>query len=565
MKTHHWILPMLATMLLVGWLAACSGDDPVAPEGDRTPPIVIQSWPSDGVGGVDVDDEIYVTFSKAMDTASVEDAISLAGGTVTGTSWSSDRELIISHTDFARGALVAFTLGRGAKDMAGNGLAAPYTAEFLVESDHLVLMGMSPEDGTTGVPVNTGIVLRFDETVWHNEISDRVRVHEVGSAVAIPFTVGSLDGSPRLLQPVDPLPAETVIQVEIPEDLPAYSGKTPAAAIAFSFTTGSDSDTTPPSIIAAHPANGSTHVSPDQGYLRFTFDEAVDTGSVRFNPANFALFMMMSAGGFSSHPYWSEGNTVATLELPSGLPDGLPICMTIEGIRDLNGVEQTEPFSYEIRVAGTADYLPIVDGTLVLELGEWEEGVVGNDEPQDSGQIERPFMIRELDDGYFRELELEFSMVETGLWTGFRKTSSALQLTGREDGPVKSIDFTPPLTILPLPFSAGTWTASATTGVGDEVHALQGRVLARGDHYSDLVSVVVKDAWVAVLQSGIARGSVPVSARVDTVVYGPTVGACLITSEETDIALNRWRREGFMRMYLDPTEKDKVAEFLRRR
>ncbi|MDP3500580.1 MAG: Ig-like domain-containing protein, partial [Myxococcales bacterium] len=78
---------------------------------------------------------ISITFSEAMSQASVQGAFSITspvgfnGGTF---SWNRNTMTYTPPAFFAYGQLVTFSVGTGAQDLAGNGLAATYTSSFRI-------------------------------------------------------------------------------------------------------------------------------------------------------------------------------------------------------------------------------------------------------------------------------------------------------------------------------------------------------------------------------------------------------------------------------------------------
>ena len=109
---------------------------------DTTPPTVSVTNPVDGATGVFVDGSIRITFSETMDAATVnpttfvlEDAnhtpvltsVSYAGNVVTFTP--------INPQPLAHSTVYTATITTGAKDLAGNALAADHSWSFTTETD----------------------------------------------------------------------------------------------------------------------------------------------------------------------------------------------------------------------------------------------------------------------------------------------------------------------------------------------------------------------------------------------------------------------------------------------
>lgn len=111
---------------------------------DMTAPSVVSTFPADTTTGLATSVTAQVTFSEAMDQATMVSAFSISPA-VTGTfSWNVPGDVLT----FAPGAALAeqtaysVTIGTSAADMAGNTLAAPYSFSFTT--------GRSSDDGVCG-------------------------------------------------------------------------------------------------------------------------------------------------------------------------------------------------------------------------------------------------------------------------------------------------------------------------------------------------------------------------------------------------------------------------------
>lgn len=111
--------------------------------GDTIAPRVLGVTPADGSTGLDANTKLEVTFSEAMDTASVASAMALTDLTLSNLTltWNSDHTVLsIKANDgfaYASGNNTTFApktfnlqLSTVAKDLAGNGLASAYSSNF---------------------------------------------------------------------------------------------------------------------------------------------------------------------------------------------------------------------------------------------------------------------------------------------------------------------------------------------------------------------------------------------------------------------------------------------------
>jgi hypothetical protein len=145
-------------------LVSC-GDDPVSDNKDKTPPTVTSTLPADGDSTVSPGSQIRVTFSEAMDPASMIASTLVLDPPVAGTVGYANRILTLTPS----GALdtnVAYlaTVTTAAKDTAGNALAAAYSWEFTTYLDTIrpTVTATTPPDGDS-TTANSVIVVVFSE------------------------------------------------------------------------------------------------------------------------------------------------------------------------------------------------------------------------------------------------------------------------------------------------------------------------------------------------------------------------------------------------------------------
>lgn len=119
--------------------------------GDTTPPTVLSTNPTNNAKDVDKTTKVTITFSEAMEKATTEGSVTVSPGTITNKTWSGDTSLILTIT-MTEGQTYTVTVGTGAKDLAGNQMAAPYTFNFTTRS------GSTPpptDDRILGLDVTT--------------------------------------------------------------------------------------------------------------------------------------------------------------------------------------------------------------------------------------------------------------------------------------------------------------------------------------------------------------------------------------------------------------------------
>lgn len=135
-RSNAGAIAVLATISALA-IAACGGGSggaapPAAP--DITPPAAQSSAPAASASAVPTTAVISVTFSEAMDAATLSAAsfsLSAAGVAVAGSvSVSGNTALFTPAAALAGGTLYAVTVSTGAKDLAGNALVAEHVWSF---------------------------------------------------------------------------------------------------------------------------------------------------------------------------------------------------------------------------------------------------------------------------------------------------------------------------------------------------------------------------------------------------------------------------------------------------
>ena len=101
---------------------------------DTTAPTVVSTSPAAGATGVPLDAEICVTFSEPMDQAAAEGAFTIPSPPERNAGvrfWRAPETLCFDGAyDIAYNDVVQIAVGTGARDLAGNPLAAPFASTF---------------------------------------------------------------------------------------------------------------------------------------------------------------------------------------------------------------------------------------------------------------------------------------------------------------------------------------------------------------------------------------------------------------------------------------------------
>ena len=101
--------------------------------GDTTPPTVLSTNPQNNAKDVDKTTKVTITFSEAMGKTATESSVTVSPGTITNKTWSDDASLILT-IDITDGQTYTVTVSTGAKDQAGNQMAALYIFSFTTKA-----------------------------------------------------------------------------------------------------------------------------------------------------------------------------------------------------------------------------------------------------------------------------------------------------------------------------------------------------------------------------------------------------------------------------------------------
>jgi len=224
----------------------------------------------------------------------------------------------------------------GITDLAGQ--AIPYwgptfTTGLGAVTSAPVVVGVSPADGTVGVPVNGRVDVLMSAPVSLASVgSEAIAVSAGGMVVSGAISVSS-DRMTVTFVPGSLLAASTTYAVTVSGITDqAGNGMAPFASV---FTTGTSevADTTYPSVSGASPANGATGVSVTSSIV-LTFNEALDPTTVNNGTVQISA---SGYGGVLAGSYAVNGAVVTFTPL-TALPGSATIQVRVyNGVADLSG------------------------------------------------------------------------------------------------------------------------------------------------------------------------------------------------------------------------------------
>lgn len=251
-------IPQFALLLaILAGLVLTACQIVVAP--DVIPPTVASVVPADAATDVAINSSVVATFSEGMDAATItaDTFILTAGATgVAGAVAYDAASMTASFTPAANlepSTVYTATIGIGAKDAAGNALAAAMTWSFttgvFVDTTAPTVVSTSPADGANGVSTGSAISFTFSEAVNPATLTGNVALSPT-AAGAVTIDVTNMIAT---FTPTSALVASTTYTMTIGTGVADVAGNTMAAAKVWSFTTSG-------LVSSKFPAAGDTNV-----------------------------------------------------------------------------------------------------------------------------------------------------------------------------------------------------------------------------------------------------------------------------------------------------------------
>lgn len=252
---------------------------------DLLAPTVLAHTPRVDAVGVATNQRVSITFSEPMSPSSINAAILTLrqGGvpvdaTVTYAGVSAllePSELLELNTEYT------VTVGVQAVDLAGNPLESAYQWRFTTgdqpDSTPPTVISSSPPAGMAGVATNQAVTVTFSEPMAPNSISAATLTLRRG-ATPVPATVTYV-GVNATLTPWEPLALATEYTVTLDVGVLDLAGNPLESAYEWRFTTGSESDATPPMVSSSWPLRGMAGVAPNTS-VTVTFSEPMAPTSI---------------------------------------------------------------------------------------------------------------------------------------------------------------------------------------------------------------------------------------------------------------------------------------------
>jgi hypothetical protein len=208
-------------------------------------PTIVATEPEEGAEAVPLAAEIVIQFSTLMDTASVEDALTISPEVALTPTWSGEVLTLTPAERLGEGVRYTIRVDDGARDSAGTPLSRAFTLTFRAIRSGLATTTVFPADGVEGIALTTSIALVFDRPLdpdTSNPDLFTIEPDVAGSLAVVPApgAAGMRDRGERVLRfrPASALQPNTTYRITLNPGLTGTDGAALAAPIEWRFTTG---------------------------------------------------------------------------------------------------------------------------------------------------------------------------------------------------------------------------------------------------------------------------------------------------------------------------------------
>jgi hypothetical protein len=342
---------------------------------DVTAPTVSSVVPANNATAVAITSKPVVNFSEAMNAATITSAtFTLKQGTtaVAGTvTYSGTAATFTPAASLVAGAIYTGTITTGAKDVAGNALAANYTWSFTtaisvpVDVTAPTVTAVVPANSATAVAVTSKPTVTFSEAMTASTINATTITLKQGTT-AVAGTV-TYSGNTATFTPAAALAGSTVYTGTVTTGAKDAAGNALAANYTWSFTTAAVvvADVTPPTVLSAVPANGAMSVAVS-AKPAITFSEAMTASTINATTITLKQGTTAVAGTVTY-----SGNT-ATFTPAAALAGSTVYTGTVTtGAKDAagNAIAAAYTWSFTTAVVVVADVTPPTVLTIVPASG----------------------------------------------------------------------------------------------------------------------------------------------------------------------------------------------------
>ena len=312
---------------------------------DVTAPTIVQVIPVEGATEASHGADVNVIFSEPMDPSTINGTtftIRITNGaalpaTVTYNA-ETRRAVLVPTGGLPNFSSITATMTTGAKDLAGNALAAAKVWTFTTRDDvPPTVIATSPANGATGVAPNSVVTITFSENMDASTINaGNITIRPTSSGTALTATV-TYNTTTRVatLTPSAPLSQNVNYTVTVGTGVKDAQGNA-IAQTTFAFTAG---DVTAPSVVSVTPLESATGVAVNTT-VTATFSEPMDPATI--TTTTFTLRPTSSGTNLAGTVTYNAGTNTATFTPSAPLASGTQYTATVTtGARDVSGLAMT--------------------------------------------------------------------------------------------------------------------------------------------------------------------------------------------------------------------------------
>jgi len=324
--------------------------------------------PADGVTGVAINTSIMVTFNESMDPQKSSKAIVLKHGnkSVKGIlSYVGTTAIFKPNSNLLANTVYTVTFNaKKARDLAVNAPASNFVWSFTTGSSSdtttPTVSSTVPADAATGAAINANIAATFSEAMNPLTINTTTFTLRQG-ATPVPGAVNSV-GVTAAFIPANNLSPNTTYTATINTGAQDMAGNALASDFVWSFTTGTSSDTTTPTVSSTDPADAATGVAVNAN-IAAVFSEAMDNLTITAATFTLKLGTIPVAGTVTYDGVTATFNPTSNLSADTVYT--AIICPCENGAKDLAGNELQNYFIWSFTTGAAPDTtLPTVSSVI---------------------------------------------------------------------------------------------------------------------------------------------------------------------------------------------------------
>lgn len=325
---------------------------------DTTAPTVTLTDPSQNQTDVPTNKIFAVTFSENMDTTTIKTSTFTVtkpdGSALAGTvNYSGKIANFTPAATLANSSTYTARITTGAKDLAGNALAANYTWKFSTgaapDSTVPTVVSTDPADAETNVAFNKTLAVTFSESMNSATINTTVfslKKQIDGTSVSGAVTYSGLIA---YFNPTADLAADATYTATITSGAKDLAGNALATKV-WSFRTGLAPDIIPPTVLSSIPVANTANVAIGSA-MSVTFDEAMDAGSI-----NTVSFKVVKLTGETVAGTVSYSGKIATFTPSASLANNATYTATITTVaEDLAGNALAANYAWTFKTVAALD------------------------------------------------------------------------------------------------------------------------------------------------------------------------------------------------------------------